>query len=547
MPRGCGSELYTMREHSGASRNARARTLVLACLLAAASVLLGCSGGADSSGTARANPDLRILAGSEVRSLEPAIQSAARAAAVSVQLEYSGTLDMVDRINQGAPFDAILPPSGAYPSLALTVKPVARQKLFYSRVALGVKQSRAHALGWDQAMPSWSEVTQAVRRGQLTYGMTNPMSSNSGMSALFAVAASLAEKTENLGATQIDRQGLKDFLSGQKLTAGSSEWLADAYVREQDRLDGLVNYEAVLLRLNAGQQLKEPLAIIYPREGVISADYPLMLLAATKQAAYDRLVGALKAPAFQSGPVARAYLRPLDPTIRHAPALSDQLVVELSFPNDLKVIDAVLASYQAELRRPATSIYLLDVSGSMRGERLAGVKAALGLLTGLDPQGTQARLVRFQSRERVVLIPFSSAPDTPAHFSLEDDSQKAQTEQALRAYLDQLTAGGATAIYSSLTVAYDIARQELAREPGRLVTIVLLTDGENNRGLSAAEFEHQWAELADTGEAVRTFPILFGEASSAELGRIALLTGGRAFDGRHGDLKDVFKEIRGYQ
>jgi Ca-activated chloride channel family protein len=82
---------------------------------------------------------------------------------------------------------------------------------------------------------------------------------------------------------------------------------------------------------------------------------------------------------------------------------------------------------------------------------------------------------------------------------------------------------------------------------------VLLTDGENNKGLSYDEFRRRFLELqAETNIAknnmeVRTFPILFGEASSDELEEIAHMTGGRAFDGRHTNLGSVFKEIRGYQ
>jgi len=89
-----------------------------------------------------------------------------------------------------------------------------------------------------------------VKDRKLVYGMTNPTSSNTGMSALFAVASAIAKKTEDLSADEVDREKLKDFLVGQKLTAGSSGWLAEAYVRDEARLDGLVNYEAVLLRLN---------------------------------------------------------------------------------------------------------------------------------------------------------------------------------------------------------------------------------------------------------------------------------------------------------
>jgi Ca-activated chloride channel family protein len=482
-----------------------------------------------------------------LKELEPEIVAAARSAQLSVALSYAGTLEMVDRVNQGEPFDAILPPNGAYPSLALTHKAVAKEKLFYSRVALGVKASKAHALGWDRTAPSWSEVTQAVKSGKLAYAMTNPTSSNTGMSTLFAVAASIAKKTEDLAAAEVDRGALKDFLGGQKLTAGSSGWLADAYVRDQDRLDALVNYEAVLLRLNERPELHEKLTVIYPRDGVISADYPLMLLDPQKRPAYDRLVAVLKGVGFQSG-LERSYLRPADPTVKRSPKLSGDVVVELTFPNNLEVIDAVLAAYQGELRRPATSIYLLDVSGSMHGERLGNLKAALELLTGVDERSSVARYARFQNREHVVLIPFSTQPWTPVTFAFDNALEKQKTEQALREFVADLQARGGTAIYSALDLAFQLGHQELASDPSRLVTVVLLTDGMNNRGLAPEEFQARWSGADGSGaEPIRTFPILFGEAGSSELDAIARQTGGRSFDARNTNLRNVFQEIRGYQ
>src|SRR5690349_1116519 len=221
--------------------------------------------------------------------------------------------------------------------------------------------------------------------------MANPNSPNTGMSAMVAVAGSSGPKTEDLAASEIERSATKEFSNGQKLTAGRSGSLAEAYLGEQDRLDGLINYEAVLLRLNQRPELHEKLTLVYPRDGVISADYPLMLLDPAKRAVYDRLVTALEAPAFQSNALERAYLRPSSPMARRSPRLSDKVVAELSFPNNLQVIDAVLAGYQAELHRPATSIYLLDLSGSMRGRRLAAVKSALESLTEVDARPITAR------------------------------------------------------------------------------------------------------------------------------------------------------------
>jgi Ca-activated chloride channel homolog len=76
---------------------------------------------------------------------------------------------------------------------------------------------------------------------------------------------------------------LTSFFKAQALTAGSSGWLADAYVKEQGRIDGMINYGSVIHALNAGGTLTEPLAIIYPQDGILSADYPLMLTNAAKR------------------------------------------------------------------------------------------------------------------------------------------------------------------------------------------------------------------------------------------------------------------------
>jgi Ca-activated chloride channel family protein len=208
----------------------------------------------------------------------------------------------------------------------------------------------------------------------------------------------------------------------------------------------------------------------------------------------------------------------------------------------------VLAAYQGELRRPATSIYLLDVSGSMRGERIDYLKAALERLTGVDASGLAARYARFQNREHVILIPFSTEPWKPTRFAFDDARYRVGVEQDLRAFIEGLEARGATAIYSTLDVAYKLAHAELANDPNRLVSVVLLTDGMNNKGMDFEDFQARWSGPAGSAsEPIRTFPILFGEAGSTELDNIARQSGGRAFDGRNSDLRDVFREIRGYQ
>jgi Ca-activated chloride channel homolog len=513
---------------------------------AALLMLAGCGRGPSEPAAAEeSSQTLKILAGSELKELEPALKAAAAGAGIELRVSYAGTLEMADRINAGEAFDAVLPANGAYLQLALTHPPLAKEKLFYSRVALGVKSSKARELGWDRKPPTWSEIATAAGAGKFVYAMTNPTSSNTGMSALFAVAASRAGKTDDLTMAEVDRDTLRNFLKGQKLTAGSSGWLADAYLREQSTLDGIVNYEAVLLRLNNEAALADKLTIVYPADGVISADYPLLLLKETSRSNYGKLVAALRARDFQSGAVANAFLRPSNPDAGQAAALPRDAVAELTFPNNLDVIDAVLSAYQGELRRPATSIYLLDVSGSMKGERLEALKASLEYLTGATGNGASARYARFQSRERVILLPFSNSPHEPLRVEFAAGGAHTAELQQIRSFAAGLEADGGTAIFDTLAAAYTMAGQELARDPERTVTVVLLTDGENRDGMDLRDLE---VELQRRNKPpVRSFPILFGDSDSDELEEVAKLSGGRTFDGRKGELVKVFREIRGYQ
>ena len=531
-------------------RLARGATLVLVAATLLAGVA-GCdkrgdnaSGAAPSTATAApaAAHAFTILVGSELKDLEPALVEAGRGAGLDVKFSYAGTLDIVERINAGDKFDAILPPNGAYPALALTTHPLTRDKLFYSRVAIGVKGAKLKALGWDRKAPSWADIAAAASSGKLRYAMTNPASSNTGMSALFAVASALAGKSEDLAVKDVDDKTLKAFLSGQKLTAGSSGWLADAFVKDPSALDAMVNYEAVILRTNARLDEANRLTLVYPRDGMISADYPLMLLNPDKRTEDSALVAAIKAAPFQRDALAAAFIRPSNPDVAVSPSLPGAAAAELSFPNKLDVIDAVLSAYQAQWRRPATSIFVLDISGSMKGERIEAMREALKVLSGVDASTASARYAAFQQREHVVLIAFDNKVEAPEWIRF-DQGDIASAQAQLRARADALEARGGTAIFSAVATAEEVARDELHDHPERFVSIVLLTDGANNSGMHLADFRKLYA----TGAPARVFPILFGEGQVDDMTALAQATGGRQFDGRNARLAQVFKEIRGYQ
>ena len=128
-----------------------------------------------------------VLAGSELKDVEKGLEADIRAATgLDLVFTYSGTLDAVDKISGGGQFDALWVSHGKYLVMndALKGRILAQDKTMLSPVLLGLKASKAHALGWDTAEPTWKDIADAARDGKFTFGMTNPTSSNTGLTAM---------------------------------------------------------------------------------------------------------------------------------------------------------------------------------------------------------------------------------------------------------------------------------------------------------------------------------------------------------------------------
>ena len=201
--------------------------------------------------------------------------------------------------------------------------------------------------------------------------------------------------------------------------------------------------------------------------------------------------------------------------------------------------------YLDKLRRPVRSWFVLDRSGSMAGERMAALQQAMsGLVTG-DPATLAGRFSRFADREHTTLITFSDRFDQPRSFVI--DHADTAGWQSLLGTVNAIEAGGGTAIYSAVAEALREALAEQPGNPGAVYSIVLMTDGENNEGMTADDFARFYASLPEAKRNVRVFPILFGEGNVDEMKALAAMTGGRTFDAHTGDLLSVFRDIRGYQ
>ena len=545
-------------------RRTRAWVVAAAIAVAIGGCSLGSSGPSGQAGGPTSRPvladgpnTLRMLAGSEVKDMLPLLKAAQAATGVRVELEYAGTLEGAEQVAAGAAdgrYDAIWFSSNRY--LALLPEAAGRTsqftKVMASPVVLGLRPEVAKRLGWDTTAPTWAQIAAAAGRREFSYGMTNPAASNSGFSALVGVSAALAATGDSLTQKQIATvtPQLRQFFAGQSLTAGSSGYLAEQFARSgsASSVDGLINYESVLLDLSTRAANPVPLTVVYPQDGVVTADYPLTLLtsaAAPKRALYDKLVTWLRTPQTQQLIMTQTARRPVVPAVPLDQRFGSRVLVEIPFPNQLGVANELISSYLNTIRKPAQTVFVIDTSGSMRGDRIEALKGALAGLAGADTS-TAGRFARFRDRERVTLILFSSSPSQPREFLVPATGQDAVLRQ-IRDVAQSLRADGGTAIYDSLESAYSVAAQQVVDAPDTFTSVVLMTDGENTDGQNAAAFRSAYDVLPAAAKKVPTFVVLFGEGDAEELAEVARLTGGRLFDARTGDLSGAFKEIRGYQ
>jgi len=234
--------------------------------------------------------------------------------------------------------------------------------------------------------------------------------------------------------------------------------------------------------------------------------------------------------------------------------------VELAFSPDRQLSDGLIAAYLNEFRRPIASTFVVDVSGSMdqHGRRQQLVQA-IHYIAGADSTLT-GRLAKLTDREKVWMLPFSSAPGRITYFELpggrtaargvrmEEDSQAKQDVLAgVRDYADQLRMSGGTAVYDSVLVALQHMVEQKKKHPDYQYSVVAFTDGENNQGRNLAAFQSAYAQLPEDVRGIPVFMVLFGEAKESELKALVQTTGGRIFDARKTPLYAVFKEIRAYQ
>lgn len=521
---------------------------------------------------APAGPALQVLATSDLKDIEPLAGQIKAATGVDVQFRFGGTMESTQEVLSGDSAGKPAPDVAWFANAKYLLSDAAGQrkvklqeKIMLSPMAVGVSRSDAEKNGWTQpnARLTWADITRAAKAGKLQYALSNPATSNQGFMALLGVVAAAGGKGEALTAADVDRGAIADFLKGYKIVGDNSTYLAEQFIKGQGtRANAFINYESWLLSLNASGKLREPLHLIYPFEGVSTADYPFMLLNDARRADYQKVVDYLKSDPAQLWLARQTLRRPIKPEV--AAQVADLLPargmqVELPFSPDRQLADGLIDAYLNEFRRPIASTFVLDTSGSMQGKRREQLVEAIHYLAGADASLT-GRVAKLTNRERLWFLPFSDRVGEPVRFEIPagsrvakgvapqvDTDAKLAELKRVRDTADELRMSGGTAMYDAVLTGLQNMLEERKRNPDYQYSVVAFTDGKSNMGRRLDDFKRAYEQLPEDVRGIPVFMVLFGEADAADLKALVEITGGKVFDARKTPLYAVFKDIRAYQ
>lgn len=490
--------------------------------------------------------NFKMIVSSENEDLGELLQEFAKTKEVNLDIEYAGTLDIMEKLNSGEKYDSVWASNSIWLYMLENVKTSNSKSTSINPVVFAVKKSKAESLGFTNGDIYTSDIVNAIRVGDLKFSMSNPTQTNTGATAYLGLLTTLAGNPEVLREENLQDEVLKEDLialfSGLERSSGSESFLEEMFLNGS--YDAVVTYEFSIININKELEAKgeEPLYVLYPIDGVSISDSPLAYIDnkdEAKKEFFTELQEYILSDEGQAELAARGRrtwyggINPnADKTIFNPDWGIDtqKYIVPVKYPSTA-IIKKALGMYQTEFRKPIHTVFCLDYSGSMYPDGYNQLVDAMNYI--LDEETASKDLLQFASKDKITVIPFSSR--NLAEWNTDNGTQTTEILDNL-AYLSPT---GATNIYDSSIRALEILAGEDSDTYN--LSVVLMTDGMSNMG-SYATLSRRYREI---GKDIPIYSIMFGDAYEQDLTQIANLSNAKVFDGRL-DLLRAFKEVRGY-
>ncbi len=430
--------------------------------------------------------------------------------------------------------------------------------LVLSPVVIAMWRPMAEVMGWPDEPLGWEDIAEIATSdegwagygypewGTFKLGHTHPNFSNSGIISVIAEAYAGAGKQRNLAMEDLQNPDLVQFMSAVESSiihyGTSTGFFANRmFERGPSYLSAAVMYENLVAAQEAkrlsGESAQLPVVAIYPKEGTFWSNHPYIILNASwiteeQRAAAEAFEAFLLAEAQQRKAIQYGF-RPADPAIPLSTPLDIQHGVDPTQPQTVlevpsaDVIVGIRDLWQQEAKKPVDVVAVMDVSGSMGGEKISTARASLLQFVDLLDNRDRLQVILF-SDELVDLTELS-----PLGAKRDDVSRR----------ISGILEGGDTRLYDAIKLAYD--ELEANGDPHHIHAIVVLSDGDDTASdLGLNPLLNEISASSESGDATKIFTIAFGDAADREvLQRIAEITGAAQYDSNPDSIHEVYAKI----
>ncbi len=425
------------------------------------------------------------------------------------------------------------------------------QQLVLTPVVISMWRPMAEAMGWPDKPIGWSDMLALIENpqgwgayghpewGRFSWGHTDPEISTTALSTLLAEFYAATGKQRDLTVADVQKPESQEFI--RKLGQGIKHYGYNTLVFSENMRKFGMGYisafpmeEITLIDFNKNKNPPTPLVAIYPREGTFWHDNPFIIMASAsdqEQRAAEQFYDFLLTN--ESQRLAMSYgFRPANVNVPLADPIS------LAYGVQPQGVQSVLPVPSAEVivaaknawslnRKRADILIVVDVSGSMEGEKLEAAKAGLGTFLSRILPDDRVGLIVFSTDSRVVVPP---APLSDVRIQLDD---------AIATMLAQ----GKTALYDALIDGRNVFDTLPPLEDDRIRAIVLLSDGQDNASRATLE----QVRLAFEESGISIFPVAYGaDADTDALQRIATFSRTILVQGDTGDIGQIFENLSRY-
>ena len=423
-----------------------------------------------------------------------------------------------------------------------------------SPVVIAAWQSEAQKMGYPTKLVGWSDLA-ARATADAAFRWSHPSTTTAaGLLTTTAEFYAAGGKTSRLTKEDLDNAKVQDYVRRVERTiqqyGGESEDQVIARLLNQSErtIDAFVGQESLVVRFNR-QTRGEKLVALYPREGTLWMDHPLVLLEGPwlnpdLRRAYLEFADFLRSAPMQRIVMQEGY-RPADLGISLDDAdsqIKPQNGVDPAQPQTLLqmpsygVLDSIRNAW-ALLKRPANIYLVADVSGSMEGDKIDKAREAFISFVG-QVRGTS---------DRLALATFATVVQEQVPLGAIGDNR-----DRLTTTVNGIRVGGNTALYDAVYFAAEKLSRE--RQTDRINAVLVMTDGMENASRNVRSgkdpqplIDRLQALNRSTGVPVLVFTVAYGDdADFNGLQRVSAATRAQAYRGNPDTIRRLYQLLSAF-